>query len=251
MLLYKYLSEAKADELLLAHNAISLTPPIYLNDVTEFLLRRVAAQDDELRQLFDGFHAESASEATFEEWRTSVHLPEFIAREPNELRAGLNSHFGVVSLTSEPTNELMWAHYGLHSGIAIGYQVGEEAEVWGMNCVGTPLGPAIQIIYDDRFTALSKGFENVPRALCRKRQCWSYEKEWRIIGLLRDAVQLTTPMGVRQVVDCQRSQIAHVVLGINAKNSFAGRVRDWLLGSSAVVQSVGIDFTTMTLRLED
>ena len=51
----------------------------------------------------------------------------------------LNSYYGVLSLTRNPLNALMWAHYGdQHAGVVIGINM----EVAGFNKIETNLIPA-------------------------------------------------------------------------------------------------------------
>jgi Protein of unknown function (DUF2971) len=113
----------------------------------------------------------------------------------------LNSRYGVLSLTRQPLNPLMWAHYGMsHSGAVIGIDV-EEA---GLNDPGLSLICASQgeVVYSatkpvhaidvetfdesllENIDSLS--FESVSsnffkRAFLYKSLEWSYEEEVRVI----------------------------------------------------------------------
>ncbi|MPY25008.1 DUF2971 domain-containing protein [Shewanella sp. YLB-07] len=110
---------------------------------------------------------------------------------------------GILSLTRQPLNPLMWAHYSVeHTGMVIGFDSNIEA----FTCEDTNLVP-IQygsVIYtgkkpDSRF--LSKPtetmevggtfhfpygqLERLQRMFLFKPMCWSYEEEVRIVKCLK------------------------------------------------------------------
>lgn len=140
MILYKYLTAEKADEWLIGENSILLTPPKYLNDLLEFRIRREPADLPERREMFELFQKETPSALTFEEYDRSITRTEYLDGEPEDMRRMFSETSGVVSLATDPINELMWAHYGQNSGVAIGYQSEEVIELNGLKGRSTPLG---------------------------------------------------------------------------------------------------------------
>ena len=251
MTLYKYLTVEKADEWLIRENSILLTPPMYLNDLLEFRVRREPADPEERRALFEEFQRESPRNLTFEEFDPSITSREHMDNEPVEMRRMLSEKLGVVSLSSDPTNELMWAHYGLNSGVAVGYQSEDVAEKSGMRFSFLPIGIAMEVKYSNDVVPMKKDFSDAPHHLTTKRLCWSYEKEWRIVTNLQDAELMERDDKKFYALPACSEQIAEVVFGANAERDFIGRVTDWLRGSTAIRQRVGVDPTTHDLVLSE
>ena len=100
------------------------------------------------------------------------------------------NRFGIVSLTTEYQNDLMWAHYASdHRGYCVAYDFTDERS-------GKPddLQKAKQFLlpvyYSDetlmvklssRFQPDEAHYQEVFRLLTHKKAGWAYEKEWRII----------------------------------------------------------------------
>jgi hypothetical protein len=252
MILYKYLTVEKADKWLIGENSILLTPPIYLNDLLEFRIRREPADAAEKRALFDLFQKEKPSpHLSFEEYLLHTTSKEYIDGEAEYLRNGLSEMSGVVSLTSDPSSELMWAHYGLNSGVAIGYKAEEPVESNGLRGRGLPLGLALEVTYDDSVIPMKKDFTDAAHRLCTKRKCWAYENEWRILMPLAEAMRKERDGKIFYALPACRDQIAHVVFGVNAGQDFIERMTAWLQGSPATLQKLRIDPTTHDLVLTD
>jgi hypothetical protein len=57
---------------------------------------------------------------SFEDFDRALTSKDYMDGEPDYMQSALSEMLGVVSLTSDPTNKLMSAHYGLNSGVAIG-----------------------------------------------------------------------------------------------------------------------------------
>jgi hypothetical protein len=252
MILYKYLTVEKADEWLIGEDSILLTPPIYLNDLLEFRIRREPADIAEERALFDRFQKENPSpQLSFEEYFQNTTRREYIDGEAEYLRNRLSEINGVVSLTSDPFNELMWAHYGLNSGVAIGYSSEDVVELNGLRGRGIPLGLALEVIYDDSVIPVKKDFSDAALRLCTKRKCWAYENEWRILMPLQ-GVKIKERDGKKfYALPTCRDQIAHVVFGANANQDFIERITAWLRPNTQLLQKLLIDPNTHNLVLSD
>lgn len=252
MIIYKYLTVEKADEWLIGEDSILLTPPKHLNDLLEFRIRREPADMDEKRALFDLFQNEKPSpHLSFEEYLAHTSSKDYIDSEAEYLRNGMSEVSGVVSLTSDPSNELMWAHYGLNSGVAIGYKAEAAEELHGLRGRGLPLGLALEVTYDDSVIPMKKDFTDATLRLCTKRKCWAYENEWRILAPLKGAASKERDDKTYYALPACREQIAHVVFGANAGQAFIERMTAWLQGSSATLQKLRIDPTTHDLVLTD
>lgn len=252
MILYKYLTVEKSDNWLIGENSILLTPPIYLNDLLEFRIRREPADMAEKRVEFDRFQKENPSpQLSFEEYFLQITRKEFIDGEAEYLRNGLSEKSGVVSLTSDPSSELMWAHYGLNSGVAIGYEAEETVESNGLRGRGIPLGLALEVTYDDSVIPMKKDFSDAALRICTKRRCWAYENEWRIVQNLTEASPVERDGRTYYAIPAQREQIAHVVFGANAEATFIERVRGWLRDVPARFQKGFINHGSHDLELSD
>ena len=253
MFLYKYLTKQKATDWLIGKEAILLTPALYLNDVLEFRVRRERADDEELRAMYDRFHEEAPSANTFEQWKERVTSEGFRYREHEDMRNYLSGVFGVISLTAHPLSELMWAHYCLNSGVAVGYKAADETGQDGMTARFLPFGVEVtfQVSYEDSVPPVSKDFSNVSHVLTRKRKCWEYEAEWRMIQKLADATKHPDGRKTYYSVPARRDAIKHVIFGVNADADFKSKMVEWLGDSSAHVQCVAIDPDSLTFRLDD
>lgn len=251
MILYKYLTVKKTDEWLLGENSILLTPPKYLNDLLEFRVRREPPDEEERRALYEQFQRESPRSLPFEEFDRSITAKAHLDSEPHAMREMLSEALGVVSLTSDPMNELMWAHYGINSGIAIGYQSKGIEERDGMKFSFLPIGMAMEVHYCNNLSLLKKDFSDAERQLARKRECWAYELEWRMIQDLPNARPIKRDGKTYYALPAEREQIAHVVFGVNAEAAFIERVRGWLRDTPARLQKVIINHDSHELELSD
>jgi hypothetical protein len=208
MILYKYLSVEKADEWLIGEHSILLTPPLYLNDLLEFRVRREPADAEERRAMFEEFQRDRPSNLTFEEFNRAITSNEHMDGEGEDMRRGLSEAVGVVSLTSDPVNELMWAHYGLNTGVAIGYRSSDVTERNGLRGRSLSLGLALEVNYTNEVFLLKRDFSDAALHLSTKRICWVYEKEWRIVEGLQEARIIARGDKNFYTLPAQRDQIA-------------------------------------------
>ncbi len=82
---------------------------------------------------------------------------------------------GVFSLSADPANILLWAHYGRsHSGVALVFDP-----------TRSPFDRALEVTYSDErpvFRSLAgDGRDAMIRCLLNKAGPWAYEREWRYI----------------------------------------------------------------------
>ncbi|MEM1085026.1 MAG: DUF2971 domain-containing protein [Verrucomicrobiota bacterium] len=251
MILYKYLAPAKARECLIDNDSIWLTPPVYLNDVLEFQVRREAMDEVEARKMFEGFQRIKPSTLEFEDYWERVSSKEFVEKEPGDMQDNLSKVLGVASFTSEPLNELMWSHYAENRGVAIGYEASDETLMDDMAARQLPCGYALRVGYGNSYPVIRKDFSNAVRALAWKRDAWSYEREWRVIGSLQDARPIRFGDKTFYGLPASRDRVAHVVFGINTERVFEEALLAWLGTSSAQVQKVGIDPSNQSFVLID
>lgn len=96
----------------------------------------------------------------------------FRLRVPDAVSEEWREKIGILCLTEDPLNILMWSHYAQnHTGICIGFDTGES-----------PFSSAKQITYsEERPKADFESDDLIEHVLLTKSQHWKYEKEWRIL----------------------------------------------------------------------
>lgn len=129
------------------------------------------------------------------------------------LKNRVSTKFGVLSLTRQPLNPLMWSHYGdSHKGVVIGIDV----DVAGLNCSSTSLIPAQYgdvrytatqpsnpIVFNDFNRLMLEDFELelfeahssnlLSRSYLYKSLEWAYEEEVRVVKDIRSSTQISIP----------------------------------------------------------
>lgn len=101
----------------------------------------------------------------------------------------LNRLFGIVSLSAVPDDLLMWAHYGdAHRGFCVGLDV-EALEPW-MERHNSLEGREIrlaEVTYAEEMPYLNPGeiarHDLIFTTVSTKAHAWSYEREYRLLGL--------------------------------------------------------------------
>lgn len=106
---------------------------------------------------------------------------------------------GIFSLSENPTNQLMWAHYAAESkGLAFGFEVAQGSKLADKeHCIPVSYSDELPAFEGDGFIAEMEmcitasgpvttqkiGFSDptFKKAVSTKPSCWSYEEEWRYI----------------------------------------------------------------------
>ena len=103
---------------------------------------------------------------------------------------------GIFSLTEDPLNELMWAHYGENSkGIAIGFSVAENSLLADKDkCLKVEYSDELPKFDSNGFILETSFYSNgtnkqkiafndstFKKAISTKSKSWRYEKEWRYV----------------------------------------------------------------------
>ena len=126
------------------------------------------------------------------------------------------SNFRILSLTTNPLNLLMWAHYGdEHRGVVV------ELDIWhpSIRC-GSPGDDLLSSIEEVEYA--EEKVHGVPdpmtmiSVLSRKSPEWGYEKEWRLIRT-KNMTREHKP-GI-DVVDIDLSVIRSIYLGARIPNA--------------------------------
>lgn len=117
-------------------------------------------------------------------------------RYSENVNKDIHKNFGIVSLSSDPTNLLMWSHYGnCHTGFCIGLDT---------KFIFKNFSPSVhQVMYSDEIPKIDL-FEDMMfffiKLLSTKSKHWEYEKEYRLIS--RDFVNKSmslTEWGLKEI----------------------------------------------------
>lgn len=104
-------------------------------------------------------------------------------------RSYYDRNFGILSLTESPTSLLMWAHYGdQHSGVAIGFD--EHSPFFQGSEIVSGLQRLGKVDYSKKRPVISPSTQDTPKIFLRKSEEWEYEKEWRLIRPLEEAIEV-------------------------------------------------------------
>jgi len=181
-ILYKYHKIDKHLYELINNNCLYFSHQNELNDPydckyalsDEFLLQLLKTSSmsflEDLQKIsptFNGMSRESFFETMLpklksNEWMNSLY----------NLMYGKMLGWSVCSFTTNPLNELMWAHYAqIHKGVCLKFNLSMNPELYEK---------LHQVQYTDNFPEINS-MEDLPNALLTKRNAWSYEDEWRIL----------------------------------------------------------------------
>ena len=96
-------------------------------------------------------------------------------------------NFGILSLTETPDNLLMWSHYGdSHKGVVLGF---DDAHSFFRGAEIVPgLSRLNSVEYNQKRPVLSPSTQNNPKVFLMKSPEWAYEREWRLVRPLVEAV---------------------------------------------------------------
>jgi Protein of unknown function (DUF2971) len=192
---------------------------------------------------------------------------------------------GVLSLTRNPLNPLMWSHYGQeHRGVVVGI----DTHVAGLDDVATCLIPAHygSIIYTNtrpheqlpppvdveplniaHTHAFPVGhFAKLSQIFLQKPACWSYEEEVRVVKCLSDRdsdgksvsgrfTEVELPQKVLYCYELPKGSIKEVYFGmrhpaLNTYANFAKALADYSCGTDGV-KVMGCRLSKDTWSIED
>jgi hypothetical protein len=229
--LFRYFSPSKLPDFLRGY--LSLTPPRYLtNDPFEFAVGREAPDRSELSAMFDEFvrrdYADLSDsrriEVSFndfrqarnfvrEGWIARVMSEDYKRGEPEAMQAGLSQLYGVICLSENPDNLLLWGHYtDSYKGFVAEFACFWDHTTFVPRARGTSFGPALQVQYEPKRPVISRDFSNAARCVCSKTEEWSYEREWRVVRLLATSEGGKTADG-RCYAQFPPSSLRRIILG--------------------------------------
>jgi hypothetical protein len=142
----------------------------------------------------------------------------------------LSGLFGILCLSTEKLNQLLWAHYAdSHKGIAIGIDFdkwkGEKAVLNRVNY--SNLRPTIRSTFKNEEMVKSDLFA---RIAVTKPKVWEYEKEYRAFWNLDECLKKENTKGMPQYYHrINPEAISEVIIGLRANDNFTMRIKKALL----------------------
>ncbi len=171
---------------------IYLTPPKHFNDPWDFRPRTEPPTKEQaekeapsvlLPEDLRDFHKEASS-------------PSFLEAEAYEQQNGLSELIGLICLTEDHLNRLMWSHYGdSHKGFVAEFRCTQfqytKEKNQAFSVCTAPFGKAaMKVQYLPEQPVLKregKTITNIKEVFWTKHELWVYEREWRIIEALAKA----------------------------------------------------------------
>ncbi|AWJ82833.1 hypothetical protein TSH58p_04450 [Azospirillum sp. TSH58] len=254
MKLYKYVTADRID--VIQNRMIRFTPPFALNDPFEMQpIIGGLADDDFLEREFEENYETTIRRLYESEPIFSLVMPfdafrllamqrkhvtlngvkamaKHVTPILNERVQELNQHIGVLSLTTEPENLLMWAHYaGNHQGMVIEFdglshffnrKRSENDECYHLREVNyskeRPRRNFIDI--DVSILLLTKSVE------------WGYEKELRVMAPLCDADKVIKGAECDiHLFSFDPKCVSSIIFGARTATSVVGSITEWVRGS--------------------
>lgn len=235
--LFKYFSTGSYELEKFLRRQVRLVPPKYFNDPWEFLIRAEPQTELEIRAQFERFENESGygnrteqeKEALFRSFVASVTSAHFQEGEGPHLQENLSALFGVVSLTAEPLNRVMWAHYSdSHRGFVAEFKVSGETKWQGLPAVMTPFGPAREVPYEKTLKRFDTRSPDNTKIFWAKHKAWRYESEWRVIGTLQESSHDPKDGKTFYLLDFQPQGLLRLIFGLRVDHAVKDRLLEML-----------------------
>lgn len=195
----------------LESRTIRFTQPSFLNDPYEchLTLDRAARQallDDfaqGYRRHFSGLSEEKVQE------RAKANEPTIIENALLNYRR-IRNELGVLSLTEDPLNLLMWAHYGdEHRGIVVELDF-THPSLFMTSAGGKEFAGLFAVKYTSEKVCGIPTPDNVIETLVTKSPEWEYEKEWRFVRTLNLLKEVKDDIYVAEIAP---EAIKRIILG--------------------------------------
>jgi hypothetical protein len=210
-----------------ARKQILLTPPEYLNDPWDFLVRFEPYAEAQLES------KAQEMQLPIEHLRQTVTSNDFLTDESRNYQREIGKKIGVVCLAENPLDRLMWAYYAeSHHGFVAEFAHGDEYLEYGFRQQGGPFGPAAKVQYlksHEQQPECKRDSSNIANVLWTKHSKWGYEQEWRVIqshdkatpGLARDG----TP---RSLLKFEPNHLIRVIFGLHICPTVEAKLREML-----------------------
>jgi hypothetical protein len=233
--LFKYFSTDQDKLEMFTKGQLYLTPPKYLNDPWEFRLRIEPPTEEFLRKQAPKLNPEGEGMAEF---RKLTRSGDWLEGGAEVQRQVFSRIVGLVCLTENPLDMLMWAHYGeSHKGFVaeFGPSDDEARSPLGLQCWGSAFGRAAKVQYRpqrplqklDQSNTEEVLLKNMMAVLLTKHLCWEYEKEWRVMRFLNEGNPHPTKDGF-VLAWFRPKDLLGVILGLQASPEVKFQLREML-----------------------
>jgi len=145
-----------------------------------------------------------------------------------------DENYGVLCLAEEPDNMLMWAHYAAgYRGLVLEFATDSPFFERGRE-EGQPWGYLAPVSYRDSRPAIIGTEAPWEELFLVKSEIWRYEREWRVIRRLKDAIEVKHDPAGRSVhlLEIDRQSISGVIMGSRAPEELRQAVRELLASTS-------------------
>jgi hypothetical protein len=232
--LYKYKKFDEHTENVVKNDLLAFTNRKRLNDLHEIKLifktkSSTKTMDEQLVEHIDQIFPEYTS---IQKMMMFIGLKKFDGNPIEATRKQLQESMqedadsvGVLCLTEDPLNELMWGHYGDGcAGYCLKIRIDPSLEIFGKEL--------FKVIYDNNPVFVpyppkdDKDYQNV---LITKPKSWEYEKEWRIIypGMIDSS------SGVK-IYGFPSGIIEEIILGSRMKSENRDSILRWNKGRKRI-----------------
>jgi hypothetical protein len=232
---------------------ILLTPPEFFNDPWDFLVRFEPWSDAELKEQCPSSMLYSADD--FREFKAAMTSTGSGAEESLNYQKEIGKVVGVVSLTENPLDRRMWAHYAeSHCGFVAEFRHDVERLNGGFRLRKGPFGDAAKVSYPkhaEQQLACKRDSSNIAEVLWTKHSEWEYEEEWRVVQSVNRATPGTTKDGApRLLLRFESSHLIRVIFGLRIRPAVEAKLRE-MLGrpefNNVSKEKTGIDPATREL----
>lgn len=180
--LYKYRSFGENTNKIIKNASLYLSPIEKFNDPFDSSLTyRQHYAKEEIRKYWKGFLKGKTPQLSLKEAMKLYGKNESFIKIQNKIRDDARRDMGVLSLSKNCTNILMWSHYAdNHKGLVFEF----EPKVQD-SCLSKPMKMDYEVSYDVLSYVAKRGIREKQyiKELLTKFKDWEYEEEYRVIEL--------------------------------------------------------------------
>ena len=209
--LYKYKPINQFTLDIIANDRIFYPLPGSFNDPFDtkcsFKNKSALTQTADEKKIAQAFPDENPSDIT-------VFTRTDLTQEIDVFKNRLNN-FGILSLTGNAKNILMWSHYAdSHRGVCLIFDTSDDTNIFGQ---------AIKVQYQHEYPVINimdlNNHNNTINMISVKSIDWGYEKEWRIIRGIS--------VGGDGYFDIEPKSLTGIILGSHITEKDEKRVMGW------------------------
>jgi Protein of unknown function (DUF2971) len=229
--LYKYFPDDDDKLERFVNGSVYLTPPKHFNDPWDFRLRSEPPTEEMVEK--EVGHLLSPEDPR-EFYKAEASRPHYLEDEAGEQRDGSSKLVGIICLTEDPLNRLMWANYAnSHKGFVAEFRCGEvglfDREGQSFPICGSPFGgaAAVKVQYLPELPDMKRGGANLYDVVRMKHITWKYENEWRAFESLKKATPHPNKAGFH-LLWFKPVNLLRVIIGLQASDNVKFQLRQML-----------------------